>query len=156
MGVAADRSGWVRLVRPRAAGRPNPEAQRRSWSRRELLGGKGANQAVGLTQLGVPQALVGVVGDDSDGDVVRSNRPPPTASTGQAVARRGPTAPAGRLSTEPSSRRLFEDIPSTAKGRTTGVLDGGHHVDSSRTRCRWRAPRPTTAARVVADGAVPA
>ena len=32
--------------------------------RRELLGGKGANIAVGLAQLGVPVAVVGVVGDD--------------------------------------------------------------------------------------------
>jgi ribokinase len=35
--------------------------------RRELLGGKGANIAVSLAQLGVPVALVGVVGDDSVG-----------------------------------------------------------------------------------------
>jgi ribokinase len=38
--------------------------------RRELLGGKGANQAVGLAQLGVPVALIGVVGDDHAGTVV--------------------------------------------------------------------------------------
>lgn len=36
-------------------------------SRREMLGGKGANQAVGLAQLGVPVALVGVVGADRTG-----------------------------------------------------------------------------------------
>ncbi|MEU4715830.1 PfkB family carbohydrate kinase [Micromonospora purpureochromogenes] len=36
--------------------------------RRELLGGKGANQAVGLAQLGVDAGLVGVVGDDEVGD----------------------------------------------------------------------------------------
>lgn len=35
--------------------------------RKELLGGKGANQAVGLAQLGVPVALIGVVGDDHAG-----------------------------------------------------------------------------------------
>jgi ribokinase len=35
--------------------------------RRELLGGKGANQSVALAQLGVPVALVGVVGDDIPG-----------------------------------------------------------------------------------------
>jgi ribokinase len=39
--------------------------------RRELLGGKGANQAVALTQLGTSAALVGVVGDDEVGDRLR-------------------------------------------------------------------------------------
>ena len=36
--------------------------------RRERLGGKGANIAVGLRQLGSPVALVGVVGDDEVGE----------------------------------------------------------------------------------------
>ena len=35
--------------------------------RRELLGGKGANIAVGLAQLGIPVCLLGVVGDDPVG-----------------------------------------------------------------------------------------
>ncbi|MGW4499671.1 PfkB family carbohydrate kinase [Micromonospora sp. NPDC004336] len=36
--------------------------------RRELLGGKGANQAVGLAQLGASVGLLGVVGDDEVGE----------------------------------------------------------------------------------------
>ena len=36
-------------------------------ARRELLGGKGANIAVGLAQLGVPVTLLGVVGEDAVG-----------------------------------------------------------------------------------------
>jgi ribokinase len=35
--------------------------------RREMLGGKGANQAVALAQLGVHPAVLGVVGDDRIG-----------------------------------------------------------------------------------------
>ena len=37
------------------------------YQRRELLGGKGANQAVGLAQLGMRPALAGVVGEDQVG-----------------------------------------------------------------------------------------
>ena len=37
------------------------------YQRRELLGGKGANQAVGLAQLGMLPALAGVVGEDQVG-----------------------------------------------------------------------------------------
>jgi hypothetical protein len=36
--------------------------------RREMFGGKGANQAVGLAQLDVRVALLGVVGQDETGD----------------------------------------------------------------------------------------
>jgi ribokinase len=36
--------------------------------RREMLGGKGANQAVGLAQLGVQVAVLGVVGADDTGE----------------------------------------------------------------------------------------
>jgi ribokinase len=36
--------------------------------RREMLGGKGANQAVGLAQLGVRVALLGVAGTDETGE----------------------------------------------------------------------------------------
>jgi ribokinase len=46
---------------------PGPGSSVEVARRRELLGGKGANIAVGLAQLGVPVALVGVVGDDLAG-----------------------------------------------------------------------------------------
>jgi ribokinase len=39
----------------------------RVWRRRELLGGKGANQAVALAQLGMRPALAAVAGDDQTG-----------------------------------------------------------------------------------------
>jgi ribokinase len=47
---------------------PGPGSSVDVHRRRELLGGKGANIAVGLAQLGVPVALVGVVGDDLVGE----------------------------------------------------------------------------------------
>lgn len=46
---------------------PGPGGTTPVRERREMLGGKGANIAVGLAQLGAPVALVGVVGDDDVG-----------------------------------------------------------------------------------------
>ncbi|MGW5670795.1 PfkB family carbohydrate kinase, partial [Micromonospora sp. NPDC003776] len=47
---------------------PGPSATAPVRCRRELLGGKGANQAVGLAQLGARVGLLGVVGEDEVGD----------------------------------------------------------------------------------------
>jgi ribokinase len=49
---------------------PEPGASAQASDRREQLGGKGANQAVALAQLGVRPALVAVAGDDRIGDVL--------------------------------------------------------------------------------------
>jgi ribokinase len=48
----------------RTGGLPDAGGSVAAVQRIEILGGKGANQAVALAQLGVPVALVGVVGDD--------------------------------------------------------------------------------------------
>jgi ribokinase len=48
-------------------GVPGPEGTAPVRQRREMLGGKGANQAVAFAQLGMSVALVGVVGDDGTG-----------------------------------------------------------------------------------------
>ena len=67
------------------------------YQRRELLGGKGANQAVGLAQLGMRAALAGVVGEDQVGqrlltqasqdrvDPAGRGRPGVTARVGGAI-----------------------------------------------------------------------
>jgi ribokinase len=49
---------------------PEPGSSQDATSRREQLGGKGANQAVALAQLGVRPALIAVAGDDVIGDVL--------------------------------------------------------------------------------------
>lgn len=49
---------------------PGPRESARVRRRREMLGGKGANIAVALAQLGTPVALLGVVGDDHVADVL--------------------------------------------------------------------------------------
>jgi ribokinase len=49
---------------------PEARSSRSATGRLEQLGGKGANQAVALAQLGVRPALVAVAGDDQIGDVL--------------------------------------------------------------------------------------
>jgi ribokinase len=49
---------------------PEPGRSGAAGSRHEQLGGKGANQAVALAQLGVRPSLIAVAGDDMIGDVL--------------------------------------------------------------------------------------
>jgi ribokinase len=49
---------------------PEPGSSGDATSRREQLGGKGANQAVALAQLGIRPTLIAVAGDDVIGDVL--------------------------------------------------------------------------------------
>jgi ribokinase len=97
----------------RTDGIPESGGSTRLLEYRTVLGGKGANQAVGLAQLGVPVALVAVLGSDRAGDEgvtqLREDGVEP-----RAVARRGTTAVLLDLVDQPGSRRLFEQIPSSA------------------------------------------
>src|ERR1700754_661702 len=58
-------------------------------SRREQLGGKGANQAVALAQLGVRPTLVAVAGDDVIGDVLLDQARRDGIDVSTVVRRRG-------------------------------------------------------------------
>jgi sugar/nucleoside kinase (ribokinase family) len=51
----------------RTNGFPSPGGCVQIADRQALLGGKGANQAAALRELGVPAALLGVVGEDRAG-----------------------------------------------------------------------------------------
>jgi ribokinase len=112
----------------RSDGMPPSGGSTEITQRRELLGGKGANQAVALTQLDVPTALVGVIGDDDCGSWLLSQAAGDGIDT-TGVVRRGTTALLVDLVDEPGSRRLFEDIPKTALvtvddlDRARGVLE---------------------------------
>ncbi|OBK83732.1 PfkB family carbohydrate kinase [Mycolicibacter sinensis] len=97
----------------RSAGLPAAGGSTRVVQRRELLGGKGANQAVGLAQLGVPVALIGVVGDDDAGAAVREQAARDGVDV-SGVIERGETALLVDLVDEPGSRRLFEHIPESS------------------------------------------
>jgi ribokinase len=79
--------------------------------RRELLGGKGANQAVACRQLGAEVALVGVVGTDSAGEEVLAQAARDGIDVGAVVRRPGvPTALLVDLVGPRGVRRLLEDV----------------------------------------------
>lgn len=80
--------------------------------RRELRGGKGANQAVGLAQLGESVGLVGVVGDDAIGEELLICAAADEVDV-SSVVRRSATSTALIVDVvEADGRwRYFEDIP---------------------------------------------
>jgi ribokinase len=89
-----------------AAGSAAPVAERR-----ELLGGKGANQAVALTQLGLAVGLVGVVGDDGPGAAVLAQAADDGIDVGGVVRRRGARTALLVDIVATDGRRLLEDVP---------------------------------------------
>ena len=98
--------------------------------RLERLGGKGANQAVGLTQLGVPVHLVGVVGVDDAGAAVLGE----AAADGidvDHVVRRGTTALLLTHVDAKARRRLFEDVPDSALLTVEDINDAAAVFDSA-------------------------
>jgi ribokinase len=91
-----------------------PSASRTAdvYQRRELLGGKGANQAVGLAQLGLRPALVGVVGEDQVGQRLLTQASQDRVDV-SAVARRAGvrTALIVDIVDATGQWRYLEDIP---------------------------------------------
>ncbi|SDL63991.1 ribokinase [Geodermatophilus siccatus] len=91
---------------------PGPGGAVRVAERRELVGGKGADQAVALAQLGVPVALVGVVGDDPAGTQAVAQAAADGIDVSAVVRRRGAaTALLVDLVEDGGVRRLLEDVP---------------------------------------------
>ncbi len=81
--------------------------------RREMLGGKGANQAVGLAQLGVPVGLIGVVGADEPGATALQQASSDGIDTAHVV-RRGTTALLVSVVDDSANRLLLEHVPQHA------------------------------------------
>ncbi|MEW2358102.1 PfkB family carbohydrate kinase [Spirillospora sp. NPDC029432] len=80
--------------------------------RREMLGGKGANQAVGLAQLGARVALLGVVGDDAAGTGLIEQAAADGIDTAPVVRRTGTGSALIVDIVDRSARwRYLEDIP---------------------------------------------
>jgi ribokinase len=88
--------------------------------RHELLGGKGANQAVGLAQLGVPVALIGVAGDDHAGAEVVQQAQRDGIDVG-GVTRRGTTALLVDVVGRPPERMLLEEVPESSLVRVADL-----------------------------------
>ncbi|OMB93279.1 ribokinase [Mycobacterium colombiense] len=130
--------------------------------RNELLGGKGANQAVGLSQLGVPVALIGVVGDDHAGaSVLQQARRDGIDVDG--VTRRGTTALLIDVVGRPPERMLLEDVPESSLVRLADLDRSASLFDDADTvSIQLQQPAATALAaaqrarqlrrRVVADG----
>src|SRR6185369_12227539 len=103
------------------------------YQRRELLGGKGANQAVGLAQLGMRPALAGVVGEDQVGQRLLTQAGQDRVDV-SAVARRPDvrTALIVDIVDATGEWRCLEDVPAgmllTGAGGKV-VLDGAPHED---------------------------
>lgn len=130
--------------------------------RSELLGGKGANQAVGLSQLGVPVALIGVVGDDHAGASVLQQARRDGIDVG-GVTRRGTTALLIDVVGRPPERMLLEDVPESSLVRLADLDRSASLFDDADTvSIQLQQPAATALAaaqrarqlrrRVVADG----
>ena len=131
--------------------------------RREMLGGKGANQAVGLAMRGATVALVGVVGaDDVGARLLAQARVDGLDVT--CVMRRGESALLIDL-VEDGQRRLIEHVPAPALLTVDDVRAAGTLVAAADTVCLQlqqpldallQAARSalSSGARLVLDGAV--
>lgn len=146
----------------RTAQLPAPGGSEAVLERVERLGGKGANQAVGLTQLGVPVTLLGAVGQDRDGAPMLRQADEDGIDIGNVVSR-GETALLVTLID--GSRRLLEHIPHTSLVTVEEIDRAAAVIEASDTvSIQLQQPAATAlaaarrasgaGARVVADGAV--
>lgn len=102
--------------------------------RRELLGGKGANIAVGLAQLGAEVALVGVVGDDLVGEQLLAQAVQDGLDV-SAVRRRPGTESALMVDivTPDGQWRYLESVPPGALVKIDDVDQARHLLRTART-----------------------
>ncbi len=132
--------------------------------RLEMLGGKGANQAVGLRQLGADVALLAVSGQDAIGSELIDSAREDGIDTA-AVGRRGPSALLVDVVDGAGHRRLLEHVPSTSLVTVADVRAAAQAITTADTVClqlqqpaaalREAARLATeTGARIVLDGGI--
>lgn len=91
---------------------PGPGESGRVRLRREMLGGKGANQAVALAQLGMHPALVAVAGDDDTGARLLGQARRDGIDTSAVARRRGASTGLIVDVVDPAGEwRYLEDLP---------------------------------------------
>lgn len=151
------------VLRVRAA--PGPGESVPVRSRRELLGGKGANQAVALAQLGDAPVLVGVVGDDDVGERLRTQAAADGVDVGHVVRRRdAESALIVDIVDDAAAWRYLEDIPGDMLVGERDVFAASGPIDAAESVVIQLQQPATTAleaarlarsagARVVLDGA---
>ena len=133
--------------------------------RKEMLGGRGANQAVALSQLGVTVSLVGVVGRDRSGDALCAQARADRIGTSHVV-RRPDTETALLIDVvdEQGRRRCLEHVPDGTLLTETDVLAACAPISAAGSLIvQLRQPAPaallaarlahTAGTRVVLDGA---
>jgi len=133
--------------------------------RRELLGGKGANHALGLRQLGTEVALIAVAGDDGAGEwAVRQASDQGIDVSG--VVRRGTTALLLDVVEPGGKRRLLEHVTSESLLTAADVEAADALIAAADTVCLQLQQPPAAlldaalraraaGARIVLDGAAP-
>ena len=142
---------------------PQPQGSAAVSQRHEMLGGKGANQAVGLRQLGGRVALLGVVGADLVGEQLLAAARADELGT-EAVRRRGTTALLLDLVDRAGTRRLIEHVPTETLLTAADVHAARSVIDRADTVClQLQQPAGalteaariarTSGARIVLDGA---
>ena len=119
--------------------------------RRELLGGKGANQAVGLAQLGVRVGLLGVVGQDEVGDRLLGRARSDGIDVSPVQRREGtPSALIVDVVDARGHRRYLEDIPAETlltEADVAGAEDALRAAQAVVVQLQQPLPAALTAAR---------
>jgi ribokinase len=132
--------------------------------RRELMGGKGANHALGLRQLGAEVELVAVAGEDAAGEWVLRQASDQGIGV-RGVTHRGASALLVDVVETGGARRLLEHVPHEALLTPADVRAAAGVLSSADTVCLQLQQPPQSlleaaalardaGARVVLDGAI--
>jgi ribokinase len=135
---------------------PAPGGSAAVRSRDEVLGGKGANQAVGVAQLGTPVALLAVVGDDRAGHDLLAHAAADGIDVSHCVVREhARSALIVNVVDDHGQWRYLEDIPDDVLTTEHDVLPAGDLLrDASSVILQLQQPAATVmaAARIARDG----